>query len=138
VTARLLAPTTALHPIHLLCAGTRGQITREDVLLAGLLVQRLCAATSDWLLDDSARLARDAWQALLHESGGTITPAQLAATLRDTQGGRNLIAIHLDRDLLDVAQLDALDLVPTVQWDSVPGETVRRDTSQQARIVGVD
>ena len=28
-------------PIHLLCAGTRGRVTREDVLFAGALVEKL-------------------------------------------------------------------------------------------------
>jgi 2-phosphosulfolactate phosphatase len=118
ITRYLLDPALVALPIHLLCAGTRGQITREDVLLAGLLIDRLQAAASDGSLNDCARLARDAWHALLYESGGTITPGQLAATLRDTQGGRNLISIGLDRDLIDVAQLDSLSAVPVVRWDA--------------------
>jgi len=95
--------------VHLLCAGTRGAITREDVLLAGLLVHELMTGASvppD--INDEARLARDAWRQCV--DGGR----PLAEELRATQGGRNLAAIGLDRDLEPAAWRDRFDFVPTL------------------------
>jgi 2-phosphosulfolactate phosphatase len=108
-------------PIHLLCAGTKGKITREDVLFAGAVAERLTAtvagraAVDENALNDQARIARAAWrEALRHDSGcnGDVPSwAALAAELRLSQGGRNLKAIGLDRDIDDVARLDSLKLI---------------------------
>ena len=104
---------TSLAPIHLLCAGTRGRITREDVLFAGAVIDRLLAdgAVDEMAQNDQARIARAAWRDAV---GGEspISAARLAAELRNTQGGRNLKAIHLERDIDDVARLDSLRVVP--------------------------
>ena len=43
----------------------------------------------------------------------------LAEELRDTLGGRNLLAIDMDRDLAACAHIDALDVLPELdvrQW----------------------
>ena len=37
---------------------------------------------------------------------------ELAVVLRDTAGGRNLIGIGLDQDIVDCAQIDRYDVVP--------------------------
>ena len=47
---------------------------------------------------------------------------QLAIELRDTPGGRNLLDIGLDRDLVDCAQIDRLDIVP--ELDVPHGESL--------------
>ncbi|HEX3998731.1 MAG TPA: 2-phosphosulfolactate phosphatase [Pirellulales bacterium] len=99
--------------VHMLCAGTRGKITREDVLFAGAAIDRLIesGAIDEMAQNDQARIARAAWrQAVGGQSSGL--PATLAAELRNTQGGRNLKAIHLDRDIDDAAKLDLLRVVP--------------------------
>ena len=51
--------------------------------------------------NDQARIARAAWR---DATGGEspISAAKLAAELRNTQGGRNLKAIHLECDIDDV------------------------------------
>jgi 2-phosphosulfolactate phosphatase len=99
--------------VHLLCAGTRGRITREDVLFAGTAIDRLLCdgAVDEMAQNDQARIARAAWR----EAAGGESPlsvATLAAELRDTQGGRNLKAIHLERDIDAAAQIDSLRVVP--------------------------
>ena len=105
--------TSGSRAVHLLCAGTRGKITREDVLCAGAAVDRLISfgAIDESEQNDQARIARAAWQLA---SGGQspVSPAKLAAELRDTQGGRNLAAIHLERDIEAAAQFDSLRVVP--------------------------
>jgi 2-phosphosulfolactate phosphatase len=98
--------------LHLLCAGTKGKITREDVLFAGAVVDRLLAAgaVDENLQNDQARIARAAWR---QASGDVwpLEPATLAAELRNSQGGRNLKAIHLERDIDDAAKFDTIGVV---------------------------
>ncbi|MBX9787706.1 MAG: 2-phosphosulfolactate phosphatase [Pirellulales bacterium] len=117
---------SALDEEHLvlLCAGTDGQITNEDVLLAGCLACRLAAARDSWHPDqarwnDQARLAADAWRELAGDSSDVATwpvsapdIARLAAALRDSAGGRNLLELGLDRDIDDAAQADCVNIVP--------------------------
>jgi 2-phosphosulfolactate phosphatase len=54
------------------------------------------------------------WRRVLRralESGRTEIE-QLEIELRDTQGGRNLLGVGLDQDLVDCAQIDRLTVVP--------------------------
>jgi 2-phosphosulfolactate phosphatase len=113
-------------PIHLLCAGTRGRVTREDALFAGALVEKLAGRiVEEEALNDEARMARDAW---CHAMGNIRPPARranqhLAEALQHTQGGRNLIAVGLTRDIADAAQIDRYDFVPV--FDAANGRIVR-------------
>lgn len=98
--------------VHLLCAGTRGEITREDVLYAGLLGERLSAAVGEPAeINDQLLMARECFGASLAAAKGDLV-AQLCRELRQTQGGRNLLAIGLDRDIDDAAQIDRFAIVP--------------------------
>lgn len=104
--------------IDIVCAGTRGQITREDVLAAGAITMQLAGEESTsngtaWELNDQAHLAMDAWQRQVQHMTGATWLAQL---LRRTEGGRNLLDIGLDDDLDWAAELDRLELVPV--WDA--------------------
>jgi 2-phosphosulfolactate phosphatase len=105
--------------LHLVCAGTRGKITREDVLFAGAVADRLigAGAVDETLQSDQARIARAAWQ---QASGAKwpVKPAALAAELRNSQGGRNLKAIHLERDIGDAAKIDAVGIVGELNLQS--------------------
>jgi len=92
---------------HLLCAGTGGEVTREDTLLAGAVVERLCGRLAP-RLNDQALLAGDAWRAITTE----FPDPALADVLRHTRGGRNLAAIGLEQDIDAAALVDSLDLVP--------------------------
>ena len=101
--------------VDILCAGTNGRETKEDFLAAGAMVAGLCAAPrADWYLNDAARSARDSWAVQIGKAYGTDRSVQdrLAVDLRNTQGGRNLLAIGLDQDLVDCAQIDRLNVVP--------------------------
>jgi 2-phosphosulfolactate phosphatase len=113
--------------IHLLCAGTRGRITREDVLFAGAVIDRLLSegTVDESTQNDQARIARAAWREAC-DGESPISAARLATELRDSQGGRNLKAIHLDRDIDDVAKLDSLRVVPELNlssWRIEPANT---------------
>lgn len=87
--------------IHLLCAGTEGHISREDVLFAGCLVDRL--AESDLERNDSAELAQAAWR--------VCDQSNLAAELRVSRGGRNLIRNGMATDIALAAHLDSLAVI---------------------------
>lgn len=107
--------------IHLLCSGTRGQVTREDALLAGLLADRLNRQHSSALqpapeVNDQFLIARDCWRAFLADADGPDAD-RLAATLRSTQGGRNLKRIGLDRDIDAAARLDRFSLAPELDLE---------------------
>jgi 2-phosphosulfolactate phosphatase len=97
--------------VHLVCSGTGGEITREDVLLAGALVNRISTDQDLPALNDQARLARDAWRHI----GGESTGANVLSTeLRETQGGMNLTELGLAADIDGAAQIDRFDLVPVL------------------------
>ncbi len=101
----------------LVCAGTDGQITREDVLVAGAIIEGVCGGlevSKRWDLGDSARLALTAWSDLVQAAGELGTPIadHLAAELGECLGGRNLIAIGKEADLAVAAALDSTDVVP--------------------------
>jgi 2-phosphosulfolactate phosphatase len=101
--------------VDILCAGTGGQQTGEDILAAGALISRLAAiAEKSWTMNSTAEAASSEWQRLLASANqaGRSIHEQLALELRNTPGGRNLLDIGLDQDLADCAQVDRLDVVP--------------------------
>lgn len=90
--------------VDILCAGTDGVESREDILAAGAIVEKLAARDNgEWQLDDGAKRALAEWQ-----SRGS----DLAVDLRTTPGGANLLEIGMDHDLVDCARIDALSVVP--------------------------
>jgi 2-phosphosulfolactate phosphatase len=121
------AATRAEH-LHLVCAGTDGWVTREDVLAAGAIVEQLTrdgqltrvgGVGGDVLLDDQAALARDAWRGVVGAgfdigACGESAPVNepIAGALRESRGGQNLMALGLERDILVAARIDCHDLVP--------------------------
>jgi 2-phosphosulfolactate phosphatase len=127
----IVAALTETESVHLLCAGTNGSITREDVLLAGAITWGLTlpdnpAMAGEWYrcqLNDQARLARDAWQVARPPAELPFVEAEpiwLWKALTATQGGRNLKGIGLERDITACAALDRYDIVPrldTASWE---------------------
>jgi 2-phosphosulfolactate phosphatase len=122
----VLRQLTGDSPIHLLCAGTRGRITREDVLFAGALVEELAGTiVEEEAINDEARIARDVW---CHAMGNTRPPARranqhLAEVLHQCQGGHNLVSVGLVRDIPDAAEVDRYDFVP--EFHAAQGRIVR-------------
>jgi 2-phosphosulfolactate phosphatase len=99
--------------IHLLCAGTGGHVSRDDLLAAGAIADRLCAARP-YDLNEGALATQGEWQELVNTAAALdrTVSAQLAVELRDTPGGKNLLAIGHDDDLVVCAQLDSRPVVP--------------------------
>jgi 2-phosphosulfolactate phosphatase len=101
--------------VDILCAGTDGQETLEDILAAGAMVDLLTSsAGAKWQLNDAAAAAAREWRLLVGKAELTDRPVreQLALKLRDTLGGRNLIEVGNDGDLPDCAWIDRLNIVP--------------------------
>jgi 2-phosphosulfolactate phosphatase len=113
---------TGERAIHLLCAGTRGQITREDVLCAGAIAELfLETSTDEPQLNDQAQIAIDCWRSAVPHGARSpqVLAGELSLALHDTQGGRNLIAIGLEHDIDAAAEVDRFDIVPQLdvtQW----------------------
>lgn len=94
-------------PLHFLCAGTNGNVTLEDTLLAGAFISAL-VPQRPVELNDSARLAWDTFEChglVLHEA------------MRLSAGGAQLHAVGLGDDLMLAAQVDRLMLVPELRYD---------------------
>jgi 2-phosphosulfolactate phosphatase len=101
--------------IDILCAGTDSHETREDILAAGAIIWTLYKSGGDgWDLTNAARIARGEWEAVFYRAQAASRPLNhsLANELRDTPGGRNLLGIGLDQDLVDCAQIDRFNIVP--------------------------
>lgn len=106
--------------IDIVCAGTDGHVTREDTLLAGAIVEECRSSLPDvpgvnmtrlgeTAYNDQAEIAADAWRTAV----GTLSGRDpLAAALRESRGGRNLIEIGQEDDIDLAAQIDRFDIVP--------------------------
>ncbi len=118
VNARSLAEKlAAVERIDLVCSGTRGEIGRDDVLMAGLLVERIQRSSADaYTLNVQAITARENWVSSFAVpvaiGAEPLDPDHLVRELRKSPGGRNLVALGLEDDLLAAAQLDRFDCVP--------------------------
>ena len=96
--------------IALVCAGTDGEVTREDTLLAGAIVDDLVRThAAQLVLNDQAEIAADAWRACRQDLGGHDP---LARALRHSRGGRNLIELGMENDIAIAAAIDKFDLAP--------------------------
>jgi 2-phosphosulfolactate phosphatase len=94
-------------PIHIVCAGTDGEVALEDTLLAGALVDYLCE-TTEIRLNDSGRLAWDCF-----EHHGQV----LLGALEISAGGAKLRALGYDDDIRAASQVDQFHLVPELRRD---------------------
>lgn len=121
-------------PTHLICAGTDGVITGEDVLFAGAIVEALLQAAaqdpfvdSAWALNDSAMIALGFWKHLLksdHEHNPGMVASEMASpgqtrlsefiqsALKKSRGGENLSRLGYDSDIMLCSQLDTIDTIP--------------------------
>lgn len=96
-----------LRPVHIICAGTEGEVSLEDTLLAGAIVDFLCDV-AELQLNDSARLAWDCF-----ENHGQV----LLGALELSRGGANLKRLGYDEDIRAAAQVDLFHLVPELRHD---------------------
>ena len=123
-----LARSRGIADIHLVCAGTDGEVTEEDLLTAGAILDaagRLPGADGD-VLDASATAALDVFRGVLSAadtdtdtlSGANADAAAAIATAFATSlGGSNLIGLGMQADLPAAAAIDSLPVVPQLDRD---------------------
>jgi 2-phosphosulfolactate phosphatase len=90
--------------ITVLCAGTDGQVTDEDLLLAGAIVHRLRGEGLEASASDAVQL----WEAHL------ASEQPLSLRLSETLGGKNLVAAGYYDDIALCAQIDTTTALPRV------------------------
>lgn len=95
-------------PIHVLCAGTDGEVTLEDCLFAGAVVNGLLESEEPVeLRNDSARLVLGAYRAVIADGRSAVHSA-----IAESLGGRNLTALGLEADIATAARVDTMSIVP--------------------------
>lgn len=95
-------------PVHLVCAGTGGEITAEDVLAAGAILDAAAAGSVE-ALDESAREAVAFFRRV---AAAVDVQSGLVAEFRRSPGGSNLVDLGMEADLPVAAAIDSLAVVP--------------------------
>ncbi|SFJ08361.1 2-phosphosulfolactate phosphatase [Planctomicrobium piriforme] len=106
--------------VHLICAGTDGQLTAEDILFAGSIVQLLVDQPgSNWIAGSvQTRMAGDYFAAR------GADPAVFRKTFFDSLGAQNLLELGMEADIERCMQPDLFDCVP--HWNASTGELTIR------------
>ena len=96
--------------VALVCSGTENQVSGEDVLLAGAMIDRW---SSHWgsrrmQLCDASMLALQHWRSLFDQRPNKD---ELAMGFRKTLGGRNLIRVGYEKDLAICAKIDEMPVL---------------------------
>jgi len=95
--------------VHLVCAGTDGCVSAEDVLAAGAILDAAGADSAGDTLDASAR---DALALFRRVAASGEVSAALVAAFRGSPGGANLMVLGMEADLPAAAAIDSVDIVP--------------------------
>jgi len=95
--------------IDIVCAGTDGEVSLEDTLLAGALVDFLSECGGEVELNDAARLAWDSF-----ENHGRCC---LRGSLEIGRGGQRLRSLGYDADIRAAAEVDRFTIVPELRRD---------------------
>ncbi len=95
-------------PVHLVCAGTDGQLTAEDILFAGAVAWDLQESAAGTVSDVQTRMAIDYYQARSRDE--TIR----RQTIRESRGGQNLVRLGLEADIQRCAEQNLFSVVP--EW----------------------
>lgn len=94
-------------PVHILCCGTRSDVSLDDVLAGGAMAGQLLGAGREPVTDDSHALAIAAYDHAMERGMDG-----LQAAMRGSRGGRNLVRIGLGDDVDYCTSHDTLPVVP--------------------------
>jgi 2-phosphosulfolactate phosphatase len=121
--------------LDLLCAGTDGHVTDEDILFAGAVAHHLVSSSvgqlderetssgqrggrqldgwqlDKWQLDNGAAEARARWLSVVGRHAAVDLRPALVEALLHSRGGKNLLAIGLAGDIPHAADVDRLSIV---------------------------
>jgi 2-phosphosulfolactate phosphatase len=94
-------------PVHLVCAGTDGKLSAEDVLCAGALAADLQVLRGRKILsgNDANRMAFELYLSRSNDDA-------LLQALRESAGGRNLVELGYDADIAWAAKRNRFQVVP--------------------------
>jgi 2-phosphosulfolactate phosphatase len=95
-------------PVHIVCAGTDEEVSLEDTLLAGAIVDCLSECGGEVELNDAARLAWDGF-----ENHGRC----LRGALEVGRGGQRLRSLGYDADIRAATDVDKFTIVPELRHD---------------------
>jgi 2-phosphosulfolactate phosphatase len=115
-------------PVHVVCAGTEGEVSLEDTLLAGSIAGKILEYGGFDRGNDATEIARG----LFVESSRRFGPPQghpWSALLAQGRGGRRVSAIGLRKDIEAASRWNVFTIVPVLQRDplSVVAGPSRRD-----------
>ena len=111
--------------VHLVCSGTDGRVTAEDVLLAGAIIDGCEVEYGATTGDDDSILARQLWASWLPMAGSTPwstlrrgqrqdvlqASGMLGRRLHQTLGGGNLANLGFERDLEHCALIGSAPVI---------------------------
>ncbi len=124
LSALIRVVTASSRPVHLVCAGTNGRISAEDVLFAGGVASAIVETRGMGSVDDDAtRLALDSFA-----KHGRNSQSLYEAFTR-SHGGRNLTRLGFDDDIRRAAQRDLFDAVPEFDTQSGTIQAARESQS---------
>lgn len=115
------AVSTWEEDVHLVCAGTDGQLTAEDILFAGAVAgDLLTAAETPWTVGNvQAQMAQDFFQAR------SRTPELFRQCFFASLGAQNLVNLGMTKDIERAMGHDLFSCVP--QWDAITGKITISD-----------
>lgn len=94
-------------PVHILCAGTRDEVSLDDCLPAGAMVELLLGAGRHLVADDSGQLCLRAWRGAAAGGAGGIIEA-----MKTSRGGRGLVTMGFGADVEFCATRDTTGVIP--------------------------
>ena len=113
LTAVLEHVTARSETLHIVCAGTDGAITGEDVLFAGAMVSRLHEAQVSFC--DSAVIALNHWKSETAEGRSS----DVETAMLSSQGGRNLVRLGYNKDIHTASQIDSVPVVGIMEAEGI-------------------
>ena len=103
--------------VTVVCSGTDGWVTSEDVLFGGALMERLievntAAGKPVGKLTDTAKIALNHWKNTKQNTHqADVSENTLADVFRNARGGINLVKIGHDPDIVFASQIDKVPVV---------------------------
>jgi 2-phosphosulfolactate phosphatase len=106
--------------IVIICSGTEGKITSEDILLAGLITEKLKEKNNEIILDPIANSCLIAWN---KES----KKRSLLENLRISDGAKKLLQCGFDKDIEAAAKYNEINIVPHVNFNKINYEILGKN-----------
>lgn len=106
----LIINNDASPKLFILCAGTNGRLSYEDVLCAGAIISNICSSFNIDIITDTADVARNLFY--LHEN-------DLKSFLYSRDHARNLISLGFESDLEFCFTIDSVNVLPLVTSDTI-------------------